>query len=76
MSHGSIAELETLLLIAGRVGTAPADRLQPHLTLAERVGQMLTKQIMALRARPPEDQGALGQRHPRPETRDPKPEVP
>lgn len=52
MANGSLCELETLLLIAERVEAAPTGSTHHAMTLATRVGQMLTRQIQSLR--PPE----------------------
>lgn len=49
VASGSLCELETLLLIAERVDAAPKGSAADTLTLATRVGQMLTKQIQSLR---------------------------
>jgi four helix bundle protein len=42
IARGSIAELETLLLIAERIGCAPAEEIRRCLGAVERVGKMLS----------------------------------
>lgn len=66
IARGSVAEVETLLLAAERVGVARAESLKQSWNLSQRVGGMLTAQIRSLRSR-----GA--QANPTPDTRDPIP---
>jgi four helix bundle protein len=48
ISHGSLKELETHLLLAERVGVLPAVDLHPTITQCESVGKMLRALIRSL----------------------------
>jgi four helix bundle protein len=65
IARGSLAELETHLIVAAKVGVADRDSLIASWELTQRVGQMLGAQVRSLRtaASKPET------RNPRPETR-------
>lgn len=41
IARGSLAETETLLMLANRIGLAPAEEIDPILSEADRVGRML-----------------------------------
>ncbi len=62
MARGSLAELETHLTLAVRLEFAGRERVVEVWNLSQDVGKMLTKLIASLEA------------HPRPETRNPRPE--
>ena len=51
IAQGSLKEVETHLMISGRVGLAHADRLNPVLARAEEVGKMLRGLIRSLQRR-------------------------
>lgn len=51
MARGSLAEVETHLLIAGRLGYAGPDQLAPLLIDMERIGRMLSVLTTRLKAR-------------------------
>ena len=48
VSQGSLKELETHLLLAGRVGILPASDLEPVLSQCESLGKMLRALIRSL----------------------------
>ena len=54
IARGSLAEIETLLLIALRLDLIARKDLRPTWTTTQRVGQMLTKLIASLRRDPSE----------------------
>lgn len=66
-ARGSAAEVETHLIVAGKVKIASRTDLRPAWQLTQRVGQMLSVQIRAL-SRTTDSRSE-------PETRDPKPET-
>lgn len=68
VAKGSLAELETHLIVAAKVGIANRDSLLAAWDLTQRVGQMLSVQTTrSLRAQPAGSSPAT--RNPRPETR-------
>jgi four helix bundle protein len=48
IAQGSLKETETHLLLAGRVGLAPSERLNPILELSQRLGRRLRALIRSL----------------------------
>jgi four helix bundle protein len=51
IANGSLKELETLLLIAVRLGFLEPTEIEPAMRLAERISQMLTVLVRRLRER-------------------------
>jgi four helix bundle protein len=51
IARGSLKELETHLVITQRVGLLDSPTAEPLFTLADRIGQMLTKLIQSLQSR-------------------------
>lgn len=51
IANGSLMELETQVLIAGRLGYAPGDKTNSVLARAARVGKLLSGLTRALKAR-------------------------
>jgi four helix bundle protein len=62
IARGSLAELETHLTLAVRLGFLPRERVLDSWTLTQAVGKMLNRLIGALESKPPE-----------PRTRNPEP---
>ena len=52
IARGSLAETETFLLLAARVGHLPSDVIQPSLVLADELSRMLTRLKQRLDASP------------------------
>ncbi len=67
MARGSLAELETHMTLVVRLGFMAREGMLETWSLAQDVGQMLTRLIQSL-------EGKSGMRNPKPETRNPKPE--
>jgi len=68
IARGSVAEVETHLLVAERVKFADAESLKSCWELCQRVASMLSAQVRSLKSAPIIEV-------PLPETRDPKPET-
>ncbi len=64
VARGSVAEIETHLIVAVKVEIADRDATKGAWILLQRVGQMLTAHVRSLEDSP-------STRNPRPETRDP-----
>jgi len=68
IARGSLAELETHLTLAVRLGFLVREGVLETWNLAQEVGQMLTKLVKSL-------EGTATNRNPKPETRKPRPEA-
>lgn len=66
IARGSLAELETFLLLVADLKLAPADRIQPVLDQADEVGRMLTALRAKLVARAPSNNGLSASLEPSP----------
>ena len=66
IARGSLAELETFLLLVADLKLAPADRVQPVLDQADEVGRMLTALRAKLVARAPSNNGLSASLEPSP----------
>lgn len=52
VAQGSLKELETHLIVAGRVGRASSEQINEVLAICDTLGRRLAKLIQALQARP------------------------
>src|SRR5256885_5838874 len=56
VSQGSLKELETHLMLAGRVNLAPTSKLEPILQKCDELGRMLRSLIRSIQRRQSDDQ--------------------
>jgi four helix bundle protein len=55
VSQGSLKELETHLLLAGRVGLVPVEEVEPMLQQCDELGRMLRSLIRSIQRRQSND---------------------
>ncbi len=76
IARGSLAELDTHLIIAHRLGYISREKAKAPWQLSQRVGRMLTKQVRSLaESELPARVAVSSTRTPNPETRTPKPQT-